>query len=510
MRIRTTSLFAAAALAAGAAPLHAQCGEQHELTPVPSDSDFGEAIDATDDHVVVGVRGYRVHIFDADSFVQLATFLAPAPSSSDFGRELAAHDQRLIVSADSSWSVTPDVGGRAYVYDLSTYMLEASLAPDPVPFQVYSFGRSVEIHGDLAAVSGREDHPADDRGVVWLFDLTPTPTQILRVDGVYDEPEFGEQLALNGDYLCIGGENRITVYDVATLLPLGDVDLTPYAGAFARLAIVKNKIYAGMGGKVWIFDADTQQSIGQLVPSYLPGQNGGYGLDVAASDGPLAGARVAATRANLGSNYVFDASTDTEQGRYISSYSVPDPDGFGTQPRVAVNSTHLFLGEEGTVVVFALDDPCELASFCYGDGALGMPCLCGNESAVGDRTGCRNSTGFGARLSGSGSTELALDDLQLLASGGPPDQPGVFLQGSTAIATTFFDGVFCMGNPTVRLQFAVFDGAGQLSSTTGLAASGGIVAPATTRYYQLWYRDPVVSPCGAGANLTNGVRVDWF
>jgi hypothetical protein len=38
----------------------------------------------------------------------------------------------------------------------------------------------------------------------------------------------------------------------------------------------------------------------------------------------------------------------------------------------------------------------------------------------------------------------------------------------------------------------------------GLASAGDVVR------YQLWYRDPVFSPCVNGFNLTNGLEINWL
>ncbi len=213
--------------------------------------------------------------------------------------------------------------------------------------------------------------------------------------------------------------------------------------------------------------------------------------------------------------YTYDLQTLEETARYTPSSAVGegplapnDPDDHGKS--VALNDNWLLAGASGEAVLFDLAAPCELTTFCYGDGESGSPCLCGNESAPGAREGCRNSTGVGATLRAVGSTAIADDDLTLVAAQGPPGMPGVFVQGETTQALPFFDGVLCMGNPTRRLEFAHFDGQGHLASAGSIAAQG-VVAPGATRHYQLWYRDPGGGgPCGTGANLTNGVRIDWL
>ena len=41
-----------------------------------------------------------------------------------------------------------------------------------------------------------------------------------------------------------------------------------------------------------------------------------------------------------------------------------------------------------------------------------------------------------------------------------------------------------------------------------IAAMGGVVAGDAKRY-QIWYRDPNTSPCGAQFNLSNGMEITW-
>ena len=42
-----------------------------------------------------------------------------------------------------------------------------------------------------------------------------------------------------------------------------------------------------------------------------------------------------------------------------------------------------------------------------------------------------------------------------------------------------------------------------------LQVTGGAVAPGDSRVYQLWYRDPALSPCGTGSNLSSALLVQW-
>ena len=66
----------------------------------------------------------------------------------------------------------------------------------------------------------------------------------------------------------------------------------------------------------------------------------------------------------------------------------------------------------------------------------------------------------------------------------------------------------CAGGGVIRLQvrFAADDGTSQ--TTADIAAVGG-VSPGDIKRYQLWYRDPITSPCGSLFNLTNGLEVTW-
>ena len=144
---------------------------------------------------------------------------------------------------------------------------------------------------------------------------------------------------------------------------------------------------------------------------------------------------------------------------------------------------------------------------CFGDGSEGLACPCGNLGSAGE--GCANSTGVGAVLSATGTDAFVNDDLVLHATGGPPGQPGMMVQGAALVPVPFRDGILCLGNPTERLEVVFLDSTGAGDSIGSIVQAGNVAGPGVTTYYQYWFRDPQLGVCGLGSNLTNALRVDW-
>ena len=149
-------------------------------------------------------------------------------------------------------------------------------------------------------------------------------------------------------------------------------------------------------------------------------------------------------------------------------------------------------------------------TFCFGDGS-GTLCPCGNASSAG--VGCANGSGLGGRLISSGSASVSAANLVLEGSQLIGSQPGLYFQGNNAVnggaGVQFGDGLRCAGGGVIRLQVRFAGSGGSSATTIDIAAKGGCAAGDVKRY-QVWYRDPLTSPCGAQFNLTNGVEITWI
>lgn len=156
--------------------------------------------------------------------------------------------------------------------------------------------------------------------------------------------------------------------------------------------------------------------------------------------------------------------------------------------------------------------PAGTTSVCFGDGTAAggtVNCPCGNASAVGAKRGCLNSTGSGAKMVPYGSASFVADDLFFVAFDVRASQPGVLVQGNALTPQPFRDGLLCVSGSTERVERLTSAASGTAVTTLSIVQAGSVPGPGATRYYQYWFRDPQISVCGTGSNLSNAIRVDW-
>ena len=160
-----------------------------------------------------------------------------------------------------------------------------------------------------------------------------------------------------------------------------------------------------------------------------------------------------------------------------------------------------------------IPDECEPPGmrFCFCPAASAP---CGNADA---NAGCANSTGFGADMTGSGSSSAFMDDLVLTSSGIPTNQFGLTFMGAGAFTgLPLGDGLRCVDSGGVGLfRYPVqFSGAsGSFSLGPGIVSDAcasfpaqGCIIIGSTWNFQTWYRDPA-GPCGNFSNISNAVGV---
>lgn len=142
-------------------------------------------------------------------------------------------------------------------------------------------------------------------------------------------------------------------------------------------------------------------------------------------------------------------------------------------------------------------------AFCFGDGSAAS-CPCGNSVTPGSGQGCQNSTGIGAILSASGTTQP--NTLVLTCAGVPTNELCTLVESSANASPGGIvgDGIGCLG--AVNPQRAV------KKFAEGGAVSFGVhsAPPGQMRFYQVSYRDPAALFCPpATTNRSNALQILW-
>jgi Tol biopolymer transport system component len=228
----------------------------------------------------------------------------------------------------------------------------------------------------------------------------------------------------------------------------------------------------------------------------------------------------------LGTTALVSVDSSGAQGNLDSDISGLSISADGRYVVFGSNATNLVTGDtNGATDVFVRDrSDSPFTSLCDPGlaGVLGCPCS-NPPSALG--RGCDNSsvTG-GAILSASGIAYLSMDSLVFTTSGEKPTAMSVVMQGNSAISSgvVYGQGVRCLGGALIRRLFikqaagsisAPDPGAGDSAVSARSAAKGDVIQPGQSRWYLVYYRDPVVlggCPSSSTFNATQTGRVDWW
>jgi len=153
-----------------------------------------------------------------------------------------------------------------------------------------------------------------------------------------------------------------------------------------------------------------------------------------------------------------------------------------------------------------------------------VPCPCSNAPLI-PGLGCDNSSGTGgAELSASGGTYVSSDSLVFTTNGETSAALSIVMQGNVFLANgvAYGQGVRCVGGATKRLfvKSAVAGsitapdfGVGDATVSARSASKGDVIQPGQSRWYLVYYRDPIVlGGCSASStfNATQTGQVTWW
>jgi len=124
-------------------------------------------------------------------------------------------------------------------------------------------------------------------------------------------------------------------------------------------------------------------------------------------------------------------------------------------------------------------------------------------------TSLPNSDGGVASLSLIGSTNVVDNDIVLVSTGLPTNQPGVFYYGNATMNVPFGSGIRCVGGNSIkRIGLAQTGPAGLAAVALDLPSTLGsnvAISGESTWYFQFWFRDPD----GGGVNFSDGLQIDF-
>lgn len=528
----------------------------------------GNGVDGPSDN---SIRSGAVYVFvhDGTAWQEQAYLKASNPGngappftdgSDRFGGAVAIDGDVLVVGASqergNGTSQSDDSlfnAGAAYVFErVGTTWTQTAYLKASNPGDADYFGGAVSISGSVIAIGasgeggdgvhGELDNSVSGSGAVYVFRHDGSgwnQEAYLKASVVGLWHYFGGALALEGDTLVAGSsgesgggacyvfEHGVGGWSEAARLEATDAEAGDSFGCSVALSgddLLVGAIYEGFDppnsparrmGAAYSFHREGS-AWSQVAQFRAPneGHTDRFGDGTAVS-----GSRSVVTSRRESAAYLFALENGVWTQK--AALELDALSGSGLRKGVAVDDQFVLCGaiQDNQTGAFYSFDSAEIAdvaaatdfgSYCYGDGTDGTACPCGNESSPGGiAEGCRNSQDRGAFIGASGSSSLAADDLRIHVNRARRLQAGVVVQGSSQISIPFRDGKLCVGGLTERVEVVFMDDKGYGATTGSIATQGGVPAPGLTRYYQAWYRDPNISACGTGSNLTNAMTVHW-
>jgi Tol biopolymer transport system component len=222
-----------------------------------------------------------------------------------------------------------------------------------------------------------------------------------------------------------------------------------------------------------------------------------------------------------GATEIMDVSSDGALADGPAYFTALSNDG--RLAALVSRASNLVPGDtNGAFDVYVHDrDASGFTSLCDPGTAGVIACPCANPPS-GPGRGCDNSSATGgASLTASGFAYLTSDTLLFHTSGEKPTATSILMQGSSLVASgvVFGQGVRCAGGALKRLYTTnasagsiAVPQAGDPSVSARSAALGDVIQAGESRWYLVYYRDPIVlggCPASSTFNATQTGQIAW-
>jgi Tol biopolymer transport system component len=440
-------------------------------------------------------------------------------------------DGRYVAFVTYAYNLVPNDNNGApdvFVRDRNTGAT-TRVSVDSMGMEANSYSRSPSISADgrYVAFTSHASNlvSGDTNGVddIFLHDLQTGATERMSLDGGGIQ---GDRESLWSSVSADG--NDVVFSSNARNLVAGDINLATdvflrerSAGTTERVSVANGGTEgdraSGSYGAPWISPDGRYVVFDSRATNLIAGWPTNQWNDVFVRD------RLAGTtdQESLDSNGL-QANGESDNFLYNCSATISADGRFVVFSSVATNlipggttGSEVFIRDRNAPGFTSICDP--------GVGSV-IPCPCGNPPA-GTARGCDNSSATGgASLSASGVAYLSTDSLVFTTTGERPTAFSIVMQGNALLANgvVYGQGVRCAGGATKRLftKHAIAGsitapdfGAGDPTVSVQSAAKGDVIQPAQSRWYLVFYRDPVVlGGCSATStfNATQTGQVTWW
>ncbi len=499
-------------------------GDWHSTLPVISADGRYVAFRSSATNLVPGVNGPgQLYVHDRQSGTTEKVSVSSSGVQGDSGsllQSISADGRFVTFSSSSTNLVVGDTNGSwdAFVRDRQNGTTErVSLGSGGVQGRDDSFAGGISTDGRFVAFSSfSSDLVAGDTN--GMFDVFVRDRQ----NGTTERVSLGSG-GVQGDgnsfAFSVSADGRfVLLQSLATNLVAGDNNASLDFFVRDRQSGTTERVSVGSGGAEANFGAADRADMsadGRFVAFESPstnlssGDTNGY-WDIFVHDRATDATEwVSVDPSGAQGNDISRAPSISADGRFVAF----DSESINLVAGDTNGVSDVFVRDSGPVIPGT--DLCQ-----PGTGSV-IACPCSNPPSGAPR-GCDNSAGTGgAQLASSGWASLAFESVVFTTNGERPTAASILLQGNAESQSgiAFGQGVRCVTGLMKRLYLKIaasgsitVPGPGDLPVSARSAALGDPISAGASRWYAVYYRDPILlggCPAASGFNITQTQLVAW-